>query len=130
MEFATIFDMDGVLVDTHRIVWAAQDNLLGPYGITFTPEDIKYYSTKSLGENIEEWNKKFNLSLNEEEYHQSYIKEQSRLLKEEGPDSDLVRLLEELEDYGVPKGIGTSSGRRRARKILRCAGLRRYFQLL
>ena len=43
MNFATIFDMSGVLVDTHDLIWEGTNKILGKYNVHLAPEDIRNY---------------------------------------------------------------------------------------
>jgi HAD superfamily hydrolase (TIGR01509 family) len=130
MKFAAIFDMDGVLIDYKDLLITSQANLLKGYGIPSTPGDIKNYLEKPLSYNLEDWSKKYNFFMNEETYREISNADGIRLLKKQGPDSHLVKLLEELEKNNIPRGIGTSSGRKRAKEMLHAVGLRKYFQFL
>lgn len=130
MEFATIFDMDGVLVDTHDLIWNGVNNLLGKYNVTLTPEDIKRYIGKSLEDDVQDWNNRYSLSLNLEEFRVNLWQEQKASLKKLGSNSSLTTLLNELEANNISKGVGTSSSRFRAIKILDWSGLRNYFPVL
>lgn len=130
MEFATIFDMDGVLVDTHDLIWNGVNNLLGKYKVTLTTEDIKRYIGKSLEDDVQDWNNRYSLSLNLEEFRVNLWQEQKASLKKLGSNSSLTTLLNELEANNISKGVGTSSSRFRAIKILDWSGLRNYFPVL
>lgn len=63
MKFTGIFDMDGVLVDSNDIIWTSHNEVLSHYGVHLSDEEIKQYLGKSLRDNIEEWNRKYGLSL-------------------------------------------------------------------
>lgn len=130
MDFAVIFDMDGVLVDTHDLIWNSINKILGNYGVHLTYEDINTYLGKSLEDNIKDWNKKYSLSLNIKEYSNSLWKEQKKLLKKIGPNKNLVTFLKELEKNNILKGVGTSSQGFRAKKILDWTKLRKYLPVL
>jgi HAD superfamily hydrolase (TIGR01509 family) len=130
MKFAAIFDMDGVLVDTHDLIWNSINTTLNRYGVHLNQEEINGYLGKSLADDIKDWNEKYGLSLDLKEYIKSLWDVQSRELKKISPDKNLVRLLEELDEKNVLKGVGTSSQRFRAKRILRWTGLRKYFPVL
>ncbi|MGY4884368.1 MAG: HAD family hydrolase [Nanobdellota archaeon] len=130
MKFAAIFDMDGVLVDTHDLIWSSINKTLRRYGVHLTTEDINQYLGKSLEDDVKDWNEKYNLSLNLNQYKETLWAEQRRTLKKIGPDKNLLSLLDQLNENKVLKGVGTSSGRKRAKSILKSSGLRRYFPIL
>jgi HAD superfamily hydrolase (TIGR01509 family) len=130
MKFAAIFDMDGVLVDTRDLIWNSQNKALERYGIHISKEEANEHFGRPIKEDIEDWNERYGLSLNLIEYNCSLWEEQSKYLRKTGPDKNLVNLLEELERNNVPKGIGTSSERFRAKRILSWIGLRKYFPVL
>ncbi len=122
--------MDGVLVDTHDMIWTSINKVLSRYGVTLNNQEINTYLGKSLEDNIKSWNEKYSLNLNLQEYTPLLWAEQRKLLRNIGPDKNLVNLLNELEANNIPKGVGTSSQRFRARKILNWSGLRKYFPVL
>ena len=122
--------MDGVLIDTHGLFFKTQSTFLEKYGIPSTPGDIKNYLKKPLADNISHWKTKYNFPMNEDAYRKLYFAEELRLLKKQGPDSHLVKLLQELEKNNTPRGIGTGSKRLRAKEMLHAAGLRKYFPVL
>ena len=130
MKFAAIFDMDGVLIDHKDLFFNAQANLLKEYGIPCVPKDIKNYLKKPLADNILDWKDKYNFPMKEETYRELYTAEEARLLRIKGADSHLVNLLEELGKNNVLLGIGTCAGKQRAKLMLKCAGLIKYFPVL
>ncbi len=130
MDFATIFDMNGVLIDSHDLTWGAVNKLLGEYNVSLSPEDIKRYIGKSLEQNIQDWNNRYSLSLGLGEFRADLLNEQRDSLKKLGSNPCLTALLNELETNNIAKGVGTSSSRFRAIKILDWSGLRNYFPVL
>lgn len=130
MDFATIFDMDGVLVDTHDLIWGGVNKILGKYNVHLAPEDIKNYIGKSLEDDVQDWNNRYSLSLDLADFRTNLWNEQKKSLKNLGENSSLTALLNELETNNISKGVGTSSSRFRAIKILDWSGLRNYFPVL
>lgn len=130
MKFATIFDMDGVLVDTHDLIWNAVNKLLEKYNVNLSPEDINRYLGKSLEDNIQDWNKGYSLSLDLEDFRSHLWNEQKKFMKKLGSNTSLTNLLNELQYHNIPKGVGTSSNKSRAIRILNWSGLRNYFPVL
>ena len=127
MEFAVIFDMDGVFVDSHKAIWDSHNEVLGYYGAHLSDEDIKQYLGKSLRDDIVAWNKKYGLNLDLETHTKASWEIQLRILGEMKPDSGLVALLEDLKSHNILMGVGTSSQRFRAEKILEILNIRDYF---
>ena len=130
MDFVTIFDMNGVLIDSHDLIWNGVNNLLGEYNVSLSPEDIKRYIGKSLEDDIKDWNSKYSLSLELKDFKVKLWEEQRDSLKKLGENKNLTTLLNELEANNISKGVGTSSNRFRAIKILDWSGLRNYFPVL
>ena len=127
IEYAVIFDMDGVLVDSHCGIWKSFNDLLGRYGVHLNDEDIKLYCGVSLRDDIRLWNKKYGLNLDLESFKKEAWQIEARHLEGMNPDSGLLALLDELESHNIPRGVGTSSERFRADLILDKLKLRRYF---
>ncbi len=130
MEFATIFDMDGVLVDTTKIINDSINFVLKRYELFLDDEDSKNLLGKSINDSIEYWNGKYNLSIEQESFRKYLWAEQSGHLRKIGPSRNLVDFLVDLDNHNVIKSIGTSSTRKRAKKILNWTGLRKYFPIL
>jgi HAD superfamily hydrolase (TIGR01509 family) len=130
MEFATIFDMDGVLVESTGIIWTSHNEVLGRYGVHLSDEDIKQYQGKSLRDDMVEWNKKYGLSLDLKSHTGASWPIQLRMIEKLGADSGLVALLDDLKSHNTKMGVGTSSQKFRAEKILEILGIRKYFPVL
>lgn len=130
MEFAVIFDMDGVLVNSHDVIWASHNELLGKHGVHLSDEDIKLYLGKSLRDDIEEWNRKYNLSLDLKSHSEDSWAIQAEVFKKMSADSKLVALLDKLTLHNVKIGVGTSSQEGRAKKILEYLKLSYYFPVI
>jgi HAD superfamily hydrolase (TIGR01509 family) len=129
-QFAVIFDMDGVLVDSTEIIWASHNEVLGRYGVHLTDADIRQYQGKSLRDGIEGWNKKYGLSLDLKTHTEASWPIQLRMIEKMHPDPGLLTLLDDLKSYDVKMGVGTSSQKFRAEKILELLKLRDYFTVL
>jgi beta-phosphoglucomutase len=130
MVFGAIFDMDGVLVDSHDIIWKSQNAILAKYGVHLSEEDIAKYLGKTLKDDIEDWNRIYGLSLDLKTQTEESWKMQVELLKDIRADSDLVSLLSDLKSHHVPMSVGTSSVKFRAEKILEILNLKEYFPVM
>lgn len=130
MVYAAIFDMDGVLIDSHNLIWESHNRVLGRYNVKLTAEDIKKYTGKSLRDDIIDWNKKFGLHLTLEEHTRESWKIQLELLKNINVDNNLIKLLDDLKLNSIPMGVGTSSQRFRAETILELLKIQSYFPVL
>lgn len=132
MEFAAIFDMDGVLINTRDMMWHAQNGVLNKYGIHITREEANRHFGRPIGRDIKNWNRRYKdkLSLNFRDYCCDLFGEEINYFKENPPGKDLVALLEDLDMNNIPKGVCTSSGIERAKNLLKWSGLIKYFSNL
>ncbi len=130
MEFGVIFDMDGVLVDSNEAIWASHNEILGRQGVHFDYEENKQYLGRSLKDNIEHWNKKYGLSLELKSHTEASWAIQLKMLEKMVADPGLVDFLDDLNSHNVPIGVGTSSQKFRAEKILEILRLKDYFPVL
>jgi HAD superfamily hydrolase (TIGR01509 family) len=127
--FAVIFDMDGVLIDSPKYIWESFNILVKPYGIHFNDSDIKKYLGKSLQDQIVEWKKDYNVDVGDfKDFSSKALTLQMELIsKNIKTDEDLLKLLKELKNNNVPMGVGTSSTKDRAHKIISFLNIDEYF---
>jgi HAD superfamily hydrolase (TIGR01509 family) len=128
--YAVIFDMDGVLVDSHDLIWKSHNEVLGKQGIHLTEQDIKRYLGKSLRDDVEDWKTRYGYNSDLETHTKASWEIQVKLLEQMKADKGLIALLEELKAKGIPLGVGTSSQRFKAEKILELLGIEKYFPVL
>ncbi len=127
MKFAVIFDMDGVLVDSNKLVLDSFNKLLEPHGISIDENKFKEYLGITAKGLVEKWKREHNVVFDE-----NFIKDQTTnlhvaSLKDNRIDVHLFRFLTELKENKIPVGLGTSSPRKRAEQILDILGVRKFF---
>ncbi len=129
---AVIFDMDGLMFDTERIVqrsWDFAGEQLG-YG------KLGHHIYQTLGMNLAGRGMYFKKTCGEdfpfEEFTEVYRKESRRIMETEGVPikKGLWELLEYLKEKKVPMAVATSSSERHAVEKLGESGTRPYFQLV
>lgn len=129
---AVIFDMDGLMFDTERVVQRSQ-NLVGER-MGYGQLGCNIYHT--LGMNVTRrrtyFLEKYGPSFPFEEFTENYRKECRRILREEGIPikPGLLKLLNFLHEEGYPMAVATSSSRVHAEENLELAGVRDCFSVL
>src|SRR3989344_4560109 len=118
-EFAVIFDMDGVLVDSIIPNRESFKAIFREAGVVISNEEIAQYRGRALKEMLDDWNSKYHTNFEKDNFSKKAFDMQLRLIKEQKRDYSLVSLLDELSKYDVPLGVGTSSSRYRAEELLR-----------
>ena len=129
-EFAAIFDMDGVLVDTYDIMWGTHREELAKQGVHLTDRDIARYVGNSVRDNVRTWNDTYGLYIDFDSYSKYIWARQAELFKAIKPMHNLVDFLEELNRHDIPKGVGTCAHKERAEDILNNTSLKKYFPVL
>lgn len=126
-KFAVIFDMDGVLIDSTYYIWESFRQLLVPYGIEISDEQIKKYLGHSLRDLIKIWEEDFKVKLPpHEQFSKESLEIQIKMMKGIPTKSDLIHFLEDLKSHNVSMAVGTSSLSYRANKILKLLGVEGY----
>ncbi|ALC38555.1 Gs1l [Drosophila busckii] len=105
-----IFDMDGLLLDTETLYTVAAQQVLDPYGKTFTfdvKEQIMGLQTQQVAEFML---KEYELPMTWEEYAQQQAENARKLMKDAKLMPGAERLLRHLHAHKVPFALATSSG--------------------
>ncbi len=127
MTFGVIFDMDGVLIDSNELIWKAINHAFKPYGCQLDRSEINQLLGVSLRDNLLIWKKKFGVDIDLDNFREQVDAFQFQNLTTVKADTHLLSLLLELKKNNVALGVGTSSSRNRAEKILTALGIREYF---
>lgn len=134
MEFdAIIFDMDGVLVDTTGWNTIAVNKMVKRYGFQLSTEDRRKTLGMTLADQIKIWKKHFGIkeTIDPEKFKRQFERTSFRLMKDElKPDKHLLRLLLDLRRHNIKIAVATSAGSKRARKVLRLAGIYKFFKVI
>lgn len=127
--FAVVFDMDGVLIDSTGYIWASFNKLLGPLGVHFDEAAIRKYMGLSLQDVVALWKKDLGIDVGDlsDFAKKCYAMQEELGLMAEVADENLFRLLEGLKTKDVPMGVGTASFRVRTETILSGLGIRTFF---
>ncbi len=129
-EFAIIFDMDGVLLDSLRIIRDAFNLIFKKHGFQLSDTDFGKVKGMSLRDQLKLWNKKYNMDYETMEFSREAWAIEKETIKNIKPDIDLISFLDEMKEKGIPMAVGTSSTRKRAEEIINILGLDKYMKTI
>lgn len=130
VEFGVIFDMDGVLIDSTKYIWESFNKMLKPYGIHFSDNDIKKYLGLSLRDQVALWKKEYGIDIDYMKFSKEAGEMELNSMQNKRPNKRLLNLLNELKKKKVRIGIGTSSLRWRADRIIDLLKIKEYFPII
>jgi beta-phosphoglucomutase len=130
-DFAIIFDMDGVIVDTNAFHKKAIHQFCRKYGFELTEEQLR---TSVYGRTNKDWITNLFGTLSENEL-QAYAEEKEQLFREMyapyiKPVKGLVAFLEKLVNASIPRAIATSAPRANVDFVLDKTMLGKYFDTI
>lgn len=129
-DFAVIFDMDGVLVDSVRFHWQAMNQVLARSGIRIDDSQLRNYIGQSVVHQLNQISQKFGVSLDVDVIIEELKPIKEELQKEMPPKDGVVQLLKMLHGHSIPVAIGTSSTTLDTNRKLVTAGITNYFDEL
>ncbi|KXN70886.1 HAD-like protein [Conidiobolus coronatus NRRL 28638] len=104
-----IFDMDGLLIDTERIYTEVSNEILAPYGHTFSWEVKSKMMGRTTRDSAEIIVKEYNLPFSPEEYMRISKIKQAEKFPECKPLPGVMKFIKHLKAHNIPIGVGTSS---------------------
>lgn len=130
-DFAIIFDMDGVIVDTNAFHKKAIHQFCRKYGFELTEEQLR---TSVYGRTNKDWITNLFGTLTENQL-QAYADEKEQLFREMyaphiKPVKGLVAFLEKLVNASIPRAIATSAPRANVDFVLDKTMLGKYFNTI
>ncbi len=128
---AVIFDMDGLLIDI-MIHWIEHDReWFAEFGEEVTPEFIKFFTGKSLKQNIEWMKNEYNLEGTIEELMARRIGITNEIYtKQSKPLPGEVPLLSTVQNIHITQAIASGSSQQRIRTIVDRFDRGAYFDML
>ena len=128
---AFIFDMDGVIIDSEPIHTRTKIQTFHRFGLKLTKEECHPYMGRSTREMFQYFIDRYDPSISVTEMvaykHEIYLK----TLREDDeikPIAGIKKLLQSLEDRGIPMALASSSGKKNIQTVLQKFGFARYFQ--
>lgn len=121
-----IFDMDGVLIDSTESNFEAFGKFIHNYGGTLKPENRNKYLGKSLADQLKLWKEDFpGIPQNMTVQQLSKIIGEYQAEFEEKLTTNIIvlELIKKAKNRGIKIGVGTSSTRKRAERLLMKIGL-------
>jgi beta-phosphoglucomutase len=125
-----VFDMDGVIINSHPAHRKAWQEFLGTLGRSVSEADLDFILEGRKRQDILRHflGEMSNLEL--QEYGKRKNEFFQRIAEEIAPVSGLVEFLQDLEQCGMPAGVATSASEHRTRLTLERLDLARYFQVV
>jgi beta-phosphoglucomutase len=130
-DFAIIFDMDGVIVDTNAFHKTAIQQFCKKYGFELSEEQLR---TSVYGRTNKDWITNLFGTISEEQL-QRYADEKEKLFRDLyaphiTPVKGLVGFLHRLVEAHIPRGIATSAPRANVDFVLENTHLGKYFDII
>lgn len=130
-EFAVIFDMDGVIIDSNPVHRRALVQFFDRHNIILTEQELR---EKVFGRTNEEWLREAFPGITEEKINR-YIEEKEALYRELYADTieplpGLRNFLDSLRSHNIPLAIATSAPKVNADWVLDKTQLAGYFQTI
>lgn len=129
-KFAAVFDMDGVLLDSPKLNWQANNEVLARYGITIPVDKLHLYVGHTLKDTVMKLNETYNLRLDYEDFRAQTDVIKKELFENIQPKEGVKELLEVLSSRNVPLAVATSMPRDLTEKRLTTAGIIDFFDAL
>jgi HAD superfamily hydrolase (TIGR01509 family) len=129
-DFAIIFDMDGVLIDSVRLHWQAMNQALAKYNIHIDDDQLRNYIGQSVINQLNQISEKFATPLDSTAIIAEIDPIKAELQRGIQPKEGVVDLLNLLRTNGVAIAVGTSSSRAATQQKLTDAGILDFFQAL
>jgi len=131
LNFAVVFDMDGVIVDTNPYHRTTIQQFCKKYGFQLTEEEMR---NKVYGRTNREWITNLFGHLSEEQL-EAYAFEKEQLFRDEyapfiQPIKGLIEFLDLLEKNNIPRSIATSAPRANVDFVLDRTHTRKYFETI
>ena len=123
-DFAVIFDMDGVLVDSREIIHRSFEHVLKSYGIDVMPVLNR---GRALRDVIAEWNTAWGTAIDSEVFSRQAAELELVELRQRPQNTHLIGLLTAFQEEGVPLAVGTASTTNRTWEILDVLDIRSRF---
>jgi len=128
--FAALFDMDGVLIDSVKYHWIAMNEVLADYDIHIADADLRKYIGQPLYSQVKQLGEEYNKKLDYDEFLTRTTARKQELLANIEPKEGVVALLELLKADSIPMAVATSNTRAETERRLEVAGIRDYFAAL
>lgn len=128
---AIIFDLDGVLVDSVGLNWAAYNQVLNSdYGVNVAKKDLYKYVGLTLTTQVELLSKDFKINIDKEDFANKTDIIKNELFKNIEPMPGVVNLLKALKNNNFKIAIGTSSSMEQAKLKLANAKILEFFDII
>ena len=126
---AVLFDCDGTLLDSETVTVEAMRRVLGELGHTLTEEDVARMVGHPWPRTRELFTELYGMGPDDLAEYERRMRADGGLALDDPAlvFDDVVAVLDELEDAGVPLAVVTSSGRDHLTRVLRLAPLRDRF---
>lgn len=127
---AMLFDMDGVLVDSQPIHFAAQRMTLERYGIEVSEETFLNYTGMTYRDFLQDMKREHNLDMNIDEalkqIEDDFITALDKF--DVKPIDGIIELLQALQNMNIPAAIASSSSPRLIETFVERLGIKQYFK--
>jgi len=126
---AIIFDMDGVLTNTPKFVWMTHNKLLAEFNKHIPDSKIPQYLGRNLKNQIDLFEKNFNISIDEKLYMNRFEVEMQYHIKHIEKNISLSHLMKSLKKK-FKLAVATSSPKSRTEHILKNLGINNKFEVI
>jgi len=132
-DFAVIFDVDGVLVDSEKLMGEVVSDLLARRGVDFNklidPSGQNHVGG-SADQMIRLIKNQFGVVIDKQEFTKERAVEVRKVLSDKPPESNLIRLLEDLKERGVKMAVATSGEALTTATKLDLLGVEQFFEAI
>ena len=129
-DFAVIFDMDGVLIDSVRFHQQAMNQVLAKYNIRIENSELRNYIGQSVVHQLNQISEKFQTSLDIDTIVEELKPIKEELQKGIQSKEGVEQLIQLLHENSIPIAIGTSSTTADTKRKLTDAGIFHNFEIL